>query len=118
MKSVAPSRVRQRSAVLPRPAGVVCLPGLVALLDTLQAALGIGGGGVGAHHMLRGAHVGVGLDAVVAQAPEVLATTSAGAHDLTVLRKSAKRYRFTQKAGGFHCRTNERRRRRFRHEPR
>ncbi|WP_157240290.1 serine/threonine-protein kinase [Catenuloplanes japonicus] len=79
---------------LPRPAFVLGLPRLVALLDLLQGVRGVFLGGEGADPVFGRAQIRVRFDAIVAYTPIEAADTVA--HDITVHRKAAKRYRFAQ----------------------
>jgi hypothetical protein len=59
--------------------------------------------------MHRGASVGVGLNAVMPQAPVVPVTTPATAHAITVHRKTRVRHCFApKKRNDFHSRPNGR----------
>jgi len=72
---------------------------VLALLRDKQAReLRIGLGRIRAETVTSGACVRGHLDAVVAQAPEVPTADPAAAHDITVHRKTPKRYRFALNA--------------------
>jgi hypothetical protein len=77
---------------LSAPAFVLGLPRLVALLDLLQGVRGVFRGGEGADQVFGRAQVRVCFDAIVAYTPKEAADTVA--HDITVHRKAAKRYRY------------------------
>jgi hypothetical protein len=91
-------RVGAGLACLPCPAGVLCLPRRIALLDCFESSRRVVGGGVRTEPELRGTNVVPGLDRLVTEAPEVVATARPTVvHEITVHLKSTKRYRFGQK---------------------
>ncbi|MEH1127495.1 hypothetical protein [Micromonospora sp. CPCC 206061] len=98
-QSAGAAAVDAESVLFPGPASIFGFPALIALAYTFQPALGFFRRRVRAQLVLARARVRVVLDAVMAQAPVVPATTPAVAHEITVHRETNKRHLFSRKNG-------------------
>jgi len=82
-------------AFLPGPAGILGIPLGIALLDRLECPRRFVSRGVGAEPVLGGTQVVAGLDAAVAEAPEIAAPARPTVvHAITVHLKPTIRHRF------------------------
>jgi hypothetical protein len=84
---------RARLRPLSLPAGVLRIPGLIAVSYPIERVLRFVGRVVRSEPVHRGADVVLGLHAVMRKAPVVPVSTAA-AHDITVHRESHMRHRF------------------------